>query len=127
MTFQTIGNILEEKFLRSDYGFGQISSWRPVSDTIGASIFRRILMDISPKYSVVRTTIGPMLDSQSEPILTRDFSPYRDSTEVKTKSDIYPVEFNQFIRYTFDFNGRPQYGLLGANLNAQFREPLFQF
>jgi hypothetical protein len=33
--------------------------------------------------------------------------------------------FNQFVRYTFDWHGRPQYGLIGGNVNWQMQGNLF--
>ncbi|MBV9242513.1 MAG: hypothetical protein JO314_10950, partial [Acidobacteria bacterium] len=45
------------------------------------------------------------------------FFAYRESTKSNPKAAVIRWNFNQFVRYTFDWSGRPQYGLLGGNVN----------
>ena len=53
------------------------------------------------------------------------FFAYRESTKSNAKAKVIRWNFNQFVRYTFDWAGRPQYGLLGANANWQMQGNLF--
>jgi hypothetical protein len=53
------------------------------------------------------------------------FFAFRESTKSKPKSSIIRLNFNQFVRYTFDFDGRTQYGLAGAGINGQLQGNLF--
>ena len=45
------------------------------------------------------------------------FFAYRESTKSRPKAKVIRWNFNQFARYTFDWTGRAQYGLVGANTN----------
>jgi hypothetical protein len=45
------------------------------------------------------------------------FFAYRESTKSNQKAKVIRMNFNQFVRYTFDWKGRAQYGLVGANVN----------
>ncbi|HEV7701530.1 MAG TPA: DUF5916 domain-containing protein [Pyrinomonadaceae bacterium] len=53
------------------------------------------------------------------------FFAYRESTKSKPKAAVIRWDFNQFVRYTFDWHGRIQYGLLGGSLNAQLQKQLY--
>jgi hypothetical protein len=53
------------------------------------------------------------------------FFVYRESTKSKPKARLIRINFNQFVRYTFDWAGRTQYGLLGGSFNAQLQGNLF--
>ena len=53
------------------------------------------------------------------------FFAYRISTKSRPKSRIIRVDSNQFVRYTFDWSGRTQYALLGANVNMALQGSLF--
>ena len=55
------------------------------------------------------------------------FFAYRESTKSKPKATVIRLNFNQFVRYTFDWTGRPQYGLIGGNVNAQLKKNLFLY
>lgn len=45
------------------------------------------------------------------------FFAYRESTKSDQKAKVIRMNFNEFVRYTFDWKGRMQYGLVGANVN----------
>jgi len=49
----------------------------------------------------------------------------RLSTKSNAKATIIRLNFNQFVRYTFDWAGRPQYALGGAGVNGQIQGNLF--
>jgi len=49
----------------------------------------------------------------------------RLSTKSRPKGKFIRVNTNQFIRYTMDWQGRTQYGLLGGNVNMQLQGNLF--
>lgn len=53
------------------------------------------------------------------------FFAYRESTKSKPKAKLIRINFNQFVRYTFDWAGRLQYALGGAGVNAQLQGNLF--
>ena len=53
------------------------------------------------------------------------FFALRESTKSQPKQTIVRVNFNQFVRYTFDFAGRTQYALIGSGVNAQLKGNLF--
>ena len=52
------------------------------------------------------------------------FFAVRESTKSKPKAAVIRWNFNQFVRYTFDWKGRPQYGLIGGNANWQMQKQL---
>ena len=49
----------------------------------------------------------------------------RFSTKSKPKAAIIRLNWNQFVRYTFDWKGRTQYGLAGMGLNGQMQGNVF--
>jgi hypothetical protein len=49
----------------------------------------------------------------------------RVSTKSKPKAKVIRVNWNQFVRYTFDWKGRVQYALGGTGLNGQLRGNVF--
>jgi hypothetical protein len=53
------------------------------------------------------------------------FFVYRESTKSNQKAKVIRWNFDQFVRYTFDWAGRPQYGLTGAGVNWQMQGNLF--
>jgi len=53
------------------------------------------------------------------------FFAYRESTKSNQKAKVIRWNFDQFVRYTFDWKGRPQYGLAGAGVNWQMQGNLF--
>jgi hypothetical protein len=53
------------------------------------------------------------------------FFAYRESTKSRPKAKVIRWNFNQFVRYTFDWHGRPQYALTGAGVNWQMQGSLF--
>ncbi|HTH50981.1 MAG TPA: DUF5916 domain-containing protein, partial [Pyrinomonadaceae bacterium] len=55
------------------------------------------------------------------------FFAYRESTKSKPKSRFIRWNFNQFARYTFGWDGRTQYALLGGNVNVQMQGSLFLY
>jgi hypothetical protein len=124
MTFQTTGTYSKKNFYdpntdsvryRPGSGFGYYWSLDFTKDTHGyfAEIFGR-----SNDY---RADSGFTRRTNSN----QGFFAYRVSTKSKPKATLIRLNSNQFIRYTFDFAGRPQYGLIGANLNAQLQGSLF--
>jgi hypothetical protein len=124
MTFQAVGTYSKKNFYdpdsdstryRAGSGFGYYWSLDHTKDTHGyfAEIFGR-----SDDY---RADAGFTKRTNSN----QGFFAYRVSTKSKPKSTLIRLNSNQFVRYTFDFNGRPQYGLIGANFNAQLQGSLF--
>ena len=55
------------------------------------------------------------------------FFAYRESTKSKPKATFIRLNFNEFVRYTFDWAGRTQYALAGGNVNAQLKGNLFLY
>ena len=55
------------------------------------------------------------------------FFAFRESTKSNSKAAIIRLNFNQFVRYTFDWAGRTQYALAGGNVNAQLQGNLFLY
>jgi hypothetical protein len=53
------------------------------------------------------------------------FFAYRTSTRSNSKATIIRLNFNQFARYTFDWDGRLQYFLAGSGVNGQFQRNIF--
>jgi hypothetical protein len=53
------------------------------------------------------------------------FFVFRESTKSKPKARFIRLNFNQFVRYTFDWAGRVQYGLVGAGVNGQMQGNVF--
>jgi hypothetical protein len=50
---------------------------------------------------------------------------YRESTKSNAKAAVIRLNFNQFVRYTFDWAGRTQYARAGGNVNAQLKGNVF--
>ncbi|HYJ90875.1 MAG TPA: hypothetical protein VEV84_06185, partial [Pyrinomonadaceae bacterium] len=126
MTFQAVGTYSKKNFYdpktdsvryRPGTGFGYYWSLDHSKDTHGyfAEFFGR-----SNDY---RADAGFTKRTNSN----QGFFAYRVSTKSKPKATLIRLNSNQFVRYTFDFNGRPQYGLAGANVNAQFQGNLFVY
>jgi hypothetical protein len=55
------------------------------------------------------------------------FFAFRESTKSNPKGRFIRLNFNQFVRYTFDWAGRTQYALAGGNINAQLQGNLFMY
>jgi hypothetical protein len=55
------------------------------------------------------------------------FFAFRESTKSNPKGKFIRLNFNQFVRYTFDWAGRTQYALAGGNVNAQLQGNLFLY
>src|SRR4051812_12401155 len=53
------------------------------------------------------------------------FFAFRESTKSQPKATVIRLNFNEFVRYTFDWAGGTQYALAGANVNAQLKGSLF--
>ncbi|HKX83059.1 MAG TPA: DUF5916 domain-containing protein, partial [Pyrinomonadaceae bacterium] len=51
----------------------------------------------------------------------------RFSTKSNPKAKIIRLNWNQFVRYTFDWNGRVQYALGGMNVNGQLQGNTFVY
>ena len=49
----------------------------------------------------------------------------RISTKSNPKAKLIRLNWNQFVRYTFDWNGRTQYALAGSGLNGQLQGNVF--
>jgi hypothetical protein len=49
----------------------------------------------------------------------------RVSTKSKAKNTLIRLDWQQFVRYRWDFNGRQQYWLLGNSFNSQIKGNLF--
>ena len=52
------------------------------------------------------------------------FFALRQSTKSKPKGKIIRLNLQEFARYTFDWHGRPQYGLAGIGVNWQMQKQL---
>ena len=126
MTFQALGTYSKKNFYspvtdsvryRSGSGFGYFWSLDYTMDTHGwyAEIFGRT-SDYRADSGFTRRTNT-----------NQAFFANRFSTKSKPKAAIIRLNTNQFVRYTFDWNGRTQYGLLGGNLNAQLQGNVFLY
>ena len=126
MTFEAVGTYSKKNFYdpitdsvryRPGAGFGYYWSLDFTKDTHGwfAEVFGR-----SNDY---RADAGFTKRTNSN----QAFFAYRVSTKSKPKATLIRLNSNQFIRYTFDFNGRPQYGLIGGNINLQLQGNLFAY
>ena len=124
MTFQAVGTYSKKNFYdpntdsvryRPGSGFGYYWSLDYSKDTHGyfAEIFGRT--------NDYRADSGFTQRTNSN----QGFFVYRESTKSKPKAMLIRLDANQFIRYTFDFAGRPQYGLVGAGINGQMQGSVF--
>jgi len=124
MTFQAVGTYSKKNFYdpntdsvryRPGSGFGYYWSLDYSKDTHGyfAEIFGRT--------NDYRADSGFTQRTNSN----QGFFVYRESTKSKPKALLIRLDANQFIRYTFDFAGRPQYGLAGAGINGQMQGSVF--
>ncbi|HEX3101373.1 MAG TPA: DUF5916 domain-containing protein, partial [Pyrinomonadaceae bacterium] len=124
MTFQAVGTHSLKNFYdpntdtspyRNGNGFGYFWSLDHTKDTHGwyAEIFGRT-QDYRADAGFTRRTNT-----------NQAFFAYRESTKSKPKAKVIRVNFNQFVRYTFDWAGRTQYALGGVGVNAQLRGNLF--
>ena len=120
MTFQALGTHSRKNFYdpntdsvdyRTGNGLGYFWSLDYTKDTHGwyAEIFGRT-RDYRADAGFTRRT-----DTN------QGFFANRISTKSKPKATFIRINSNQFVRYTFDWNGRPQYGLLGGNVNLQMQ------
>jgi hypothetical protein len=100
---------------RSGEGLGYFWSLDYTKDTHGwyAEIFGRSKDFVSDSGFSRRTNSN------------QAFFAYRESTKSKPKAAVIRWNFNQFVRYTFDWKGRLQYGLVGGSANAQLQKQLF--
>ncbi len=124
MKFQAVGthslknfydpNIDKSKY-RNGNGFGYFWNLDYSKDTHGwyAEIFGRTADYRADSGFTKRTNTN------------QAFFAYRESTKSKPKATVIRWNFNQFVRYTFDWAGRNQYALLGASLNAQLQHSIF--
>ncbi len=124
MTFQAVGTHTREHFYdpvtdsnpyRNGNGFGYFWSLDYTKDTHGwyGEIFGRT-QDYRAESGFTRRTNT-----------NQAFFAYRESTKSNPKARVIRWNFNQFVRYTFDWAGRLQYGLVGANFNNQMQGNLF--
>jgi len=116
MTFQVAGTKTRENFYdpsrdatqyRSGRGLGYFWSLDYTKDTHGwyAEIFGRSKDYRAESGFTQRTNTN------------QAFFAYRESTKSRPKARFIRWNFNQFARYTFDWTGRAQYGLIGASTN----------
>ncbi len=124
MTFQALGTHSRKNFYdpltdrvqyRSGNGLGYFWNLDYTTDTHGwyAEIFGRS-NDYRADSGFTRRTNT-----------NQAFFANRFSTKSKPKAPIIRLNTNQFVRYTFDFNGRTQYALVGANVNASLQGNTF--
>lgn len=124
MKFQVLGTYSRKNFYnpvtdRVDYrngeGLGYYWSTDYTKDTHGwyAEIFGRT-RDYRADAGFTRRTNT-----------NQAFFAYRESTKSNQKARVIRLNFNQFVRYTFDWAGRTQYALAGGNVNAQLQGNLF--
>jgi hypothetical protein len=126
MTFQVLGTHSKKNFYdpntdnvryRDGNGFGYFWSTDYTTDTHGwyAEFFGRT-SDYRADAGFTRRTNT-----------NQGFFAYRISTKSKPKAALIRLNSNQFIRYTFDWAGRPQYALAGGNVNLQLQGNLFVY
>jgi len=124
MTFQALGTHSRKNFYdpvtdrvqyRTGNGLGYFWNLDYTTDTHGwyAEIFGRT-SDYRADAGFTRRTNT-----------NQAFFANRFSTKSNPKSAIIRLNWNQFARYTFDFNGRTQYALVGMNLNASLQGNLW--
>ncbi|MGH9819464.1 MAG: DUF5916 domain-containing protein, partial [Pyrinomonadaceae bacterium] len=124
MTFQTLGTHSRKNFYdpntdtinyRTGNGFGYFWSLDYTKDTHGwyAEIFGR-----TQDYRADAGFTKRVNTNQA-------FFANRISTKSRPKAKVIRVDTNQFVRYTFDWAGRPQYALVGANMNLQLQGSWF--
>ncbi|MFL6375796.1 MAG: DUF5916 domain-containing protein [Pyrinomonadaceae bacterium] len=116
MTFQAVGTQTRENFYnpsrdlteyRDGRGLGYFWSLDYTKESHGwyAEIFGRS-QDFRAESGFTKRTNT-----------NQAFFIYRESTKSREKAKLIRMNFNQFVRYTFDWNGRPQYGLAGMGVN----------
>ena len=126
VTFQAVGTHSLKNFYdigtdsvryRNGNGFGYLVNADYTKDTHGwfAEIFGRTADYRADSGFTRRTNTN------------QAFFAYRESTKSKPKAKVIRLNFNQFVRYTFDWAGRTQYALAGANVNAQLQGNLFLY
>jgi hypothetical protein len=126
MTFQALGTHsrkyfydpkLDENNYRSGNGLGYFWNADYTTDTHGwhAEIFGRT-GDYRADSGFTRRTNT-----------NQAFFANRFSTKSNPKAKLIRLNWNQFVRYTFDWNGRTQYALAGMNLNATLQGNLFLY
>lgn len=126
MNFQALGTYSKKNFYdpetdRSRYrpgsGFGYFWNLDYTKDRYGwyAEIFGRT-QDYRADSGFTRRTNT-----------NQAFFAFRESTKSRPKATIIRLNFNQFARYTFDWAGRTQYALGGANFNGQLKRNIFVY
>lgn len=126
MTFQALGTHSRKNFYdpntdsvnyRDGNGFGYFWSLDHTKDTHGwyGEFFGRTRDYRADAGFTKRTNTN------------QGFFAYRVSTKSKPKATLIRLNSNQFVRYTFDWAGRPQYALFGGNINAQLQGNLFLY
>ncbi len=126
MTFQALGTHSRKNFYdpltdrvqyRTGNGVGYFWSLDYTKDTHGwyAEVFGRT--------SDYRTDAGFTRRTNTN----QAFFANRFSTKSNPKAAIIRLNWNQFARYTFDWNGRTQYAFVGMNLNASLQGNLFLY
>jgi hypothetical protein len=124
MTFQALATHSRKNFYdpntdnvnyRTGNGFGYSWSLDYTKDTHGwfAEVFGR-----TKDY---RTDAGFTRRTNTN----QAFFANRFSTKSNAKARFIRFDWNQFVRYTFDWNGRTQYALAGMNLNIQMQGNVF--
>ena len=120
MTFQAVGSDTRRNFYnpstdavdyRNGRGVGYYWSLDYTKDTHGwfAEIFGRSKDYRAESGFTQRTNTN------------QAFFAYRESTKSRPKAKLIRLNFNQFVRYTFDWAGRMQYGLVGGNVNGSMQ------
>lgn len=124
MTFQAVGTHSKKNFYdpntdssryRAGNGLGYYWSLDYTRDTHGwfAEIFGRT-QDYRADSGFTRRTNT-----------NQAFFAYRLSSKSKPKAKIIRTDWNGFARYTFDWAGRTQYGLIGSGFNFQMQGNIF--
>jgi hypothetical protein len=126
MTFQVLGTHTRRNFYdpatdstryRNGNGLGFFWSLDYTKDTHG---WYAEMFGYSPDYA---TEAGFTKRTDTN----QGFFANRFSTKSKPKDMLIRLNFNQFVRYTFGWDGRTQYWLTGANINAQLQGNLFVY
>ncbi|MGB7207426.1 MAG: DUF5916 domain-containing protein [Pyrinomonadaceae bacterium] len=126
MTFQALGTHSRKNFYdpatdrvqyRTGNGLGYFWNLDYTTDTHGwyAEVFGRT-SDYRADSGFTRRTNT-----------NQAFFANRFSTKSNPKAAIIRLNWNQFVRYTFDWNGRTQYALAGMNLNASLQGNTFLY
>lgn len=126
MTFQALGTHsrkvfydpkLDESQYRSGNGFGYSWSLDHTKDTRGW------FTEVTGRTRDYRADSGFTRRTNTNQALFFN----RFSTKSNPKAKIIRLNWNQFVRYTFDWNGRTQSALGGMNVNAQLQGNLFLY